>query len=196
MAGVPARVLDGLGEGLRTLAGPLLPPLVGALAGPLDQVDDLVTVPPGDWPAAPPLFDLATTPYPATFGQLAGVPVPPGTPVEVARELVRTRGVTRKGNPSAIIAAARTALTGTRRAVLLERSQGPDHFTVVTYLVQTPDPAAVVAAVAEEKPVGLTFDHQVRRGITWGELAQTGLTWAQARAYTWDELGLLLPPEQ
>lgn len=197
---VASRALLGLGEGLTKLGGALWSPFVGALAAPLQREEDLGPTPGQSVTLSTPtaLYDVERTPYPAWLGQLGGVVVPRGASTEQARDLVRSQRASRRGTPAAIVAAAQSALTGTRRVLLVERDGSPWRLRLVTYRVQTPDPAAVVRAVSAEKPVGIVFVHEVRQGVLWGELGSLNITWRQARerGLSWDDLGLMLPPEQ
>jgi hypothetical protein len=78
-----------------------------------------------------------------------------------------------RGSPSAIIAAARQYLTGTRRVELYERDGSAWRFRVRTYLSETPDPQAVRDAVKALKPAGLVFIHEVQSGISINQMVGT-----------------------
>lgn len=186
MTGVVRRVVVGVGEGLGGMAGPLLHPFVVALAAEVEELHTLLT-PPADVPevlAIPPLFDPALTPYPQWYAQLAGLVVPPGTSTEDARTLVLTRGVTRRGTAGAIVAAAQSVLTGTRKVELVERDGSPWRFTVITYSSQSPDPSVIAAAIAGDKPVGLVATVKVLPGQTFGDVKASGMTFGQLKAQT------------
>lgn len=177
MSAFADRVISAIGPGMAERAGPLLLPIVEALTAAAAAVDDLLTVPEAPLASAP-LTDAATTPYPHWLGQAAGLSVPPSLSVAAARAYITARGVSRRGTPGALIAAARSALTGGAGIVRLAERVGGDAYaaTITTYASQTPDPAAVLAAATQEKPVGLVLTHVVLPGQTWGDVAASGLT--------------------
>jgi hypothetical protein len=186
------RVLDALGPGFRDAAGDLLPEMIAALTDDAAAVDELLTVPDGDLTSAP-LADLATSPYPGWLGQLAGLRVPAGLDLDEARRYIAGRGVSRRGTPTAIRTAAAGQLTGTGKVELRERDGSPWRLRVITYAAETPDPAAVLAAVQVEKPVGIALTHEVRLGQSFGQLAATGQTWGDLRTQTWDQIRRTVP---
>lgn len=196
---VAERALVGLGEGLASLAGPLWRPFITALARPLQVEEDLGPAPGQEVTLATPtaLYDVERTPHPAWLGQLGGVVVPRGATLEQARDLVRSQRASRRGTPAAIIAAARSALTGTRTVTLRERDGSPWRLTLVTYAAETPDPARVLAAVAQEKPAGIVLQYSVAPGLTWDQLRHEPearrTTWADTT--TFEQLGQLVPNE-
>jgi len=186
---VADRVLAALGPGFADRAGPLLRPLVEALTSGLDEVDVLVSGQDG-WASA---FDLATTPAPAWLGQLAGVQAPPGT-AEEQRDAVAARGPGR-GTRAAIVAAARSTLTGTRVLLFTERVGSAYHFRVASYAAETADPAATLAAIQASKPAGLTFEYTTLAGQSWNDVRLTGATWGDIlrQGLTWRELLVTVP---
>jgi hypothetical protein len=195
-SGFADRVLAALGPAFRTAAGPLLPDLLTALTAQLGAVDELLTVGDGDLAAAP-LTDLATSPFPRWLGQLAGLRVPAGLDVAAARAHVTGRGVSRRGTPAAMRAAAAATLTGGRRVTLVERNGSPWQLLVLTYARETPDPAAVLAAVLQEKPVGIVLTHAVLLGQTFGQLTATGQTFGDLRrsGLTFDQIRRTIPDD-
>lgn len=187
------RVLDALGPGIVELAGPLFPVWLEALVAELEEMRYLLE--PVEGRPGTPLSDLATTPHPAWLGQVIGARVPAGTPTELARAQVLARRPATRGRPAAIIAAVRAALGNPQATVLVtERTGSAYRFQVTTYQAETPDPSVVPPAIASEKPVGMIATHEVRRGATWDEVEDLGLTWATISAYTWDQVGLMVPP--
>lgn len=184
MSTLAARVLDGVGPALRRRAGVLLADLVEALTSE-GETGHALAQPAGRWGWAT-AFDLPTTPLPGWLGRATGTRVPAGLAVEEQRAYVTGRAINRRGTPAAIRAAAQSLLTGTRRVDLFERDTGPAHFAVRVYAAQaaTIDEADVVAAVDEQKPVGLTFDAEIVSGATYDHMLDehgpTYEAWADA----------------
>lgn len=94
-------------------------------------------------------------------GQLLGVVIPDGLTDEQQRALIVERPATRRGTLPALVAAARALLTDTRYVSVRERDTSAYHLTVTTYAEETPDPAAVNAALQGAKPAGLVLAHVV-----------------------------------
>jgi hypothetical protein len=175
------RALDAMGEAFRDRAGPLLPPIVEALTDPAADVDDLLApTGPSDVPR---WSDLDETPIPATLGAATGTRIPSGLTLEQQRTFLREQPARRRGSAASIAAAARAAAPG-RRVDLFER-QGGAYGLEVRLTGGTNDAAtlaAVQAAVALQKPVGITltvtfapgatFNHvKTQHGPTLGQLA-------------------------
>lgn len=161
---VAERALEGLGEAFRDRAGPLLQPVLEALADPADDVDDHVAPTPGGWAR---LFDLDTTAAPATLGAVTGTQLPSGLTLEQQRTYLREQPSRRRGSAASIEAAARAAAPG-RQVDLFERLGSPWHLQV-RLTGGTSDPAtitAVEAAVALQKPVGITLEVVVVAGAS------------------------------
>jgi hypothetical protein len=180
---VPAvgdRILAALGAGLASQAGPLLGPLVRALAAELVEVSELVA----EGRGVESLFNLDESPRPGWLGQFVGVDYDPDTTREQQIAAVRSRGVTR-GTPAAVVAAARATLhSSTDRAAvveLIERDGSAYRFTVRTYAVETPDAAATLAAIRAVKPLGLVVTHTVLAGRTFAEAISYGGSFGMLR---------------
>lgn len=186
---VADRVLAGLGPGIADRAGPLLQALIEGLTEGLDDVDALVSGQDG-WAGA---FDLTTTSAPAWLGQLAGVTAPSGSPEE-QRDAVESRGPGR-GTRAALLAAARSTLTGTRLLVFSERVGSAYHFEVGSYDAETANPAATEAAIRAATPAGLTFTYTTLPGQSWQDVALTGATWGDLlrQDLTWRDLLVTVP---
>jgi hypothetical protein len=96
------------------------------------------------------------------LAQFVGVQAAPGTDETWLRQAIRTPAGWRRGTIQAIRDAVGPLLTGGRTIIIIERAGGawsaadnPYHFTVATFIDETPDPAAVVAAVGKQKPAGM-----------------------------------------
>lgn len=187
---VADRALDGLGPGLASRAGDLLPALVTSLTEGLDVVDGLVGGEDG-WST---VFDLDVTPFPSWLGSTLGVTTV-SADLEGQRDEVRARGAAR-GKIIAIAAAARSTLTGLRRVLITERVDGyPYRIEVVTFASETPDPDATRRAVMLAKPAGLRLSYAAPLGKTYRQLRDEGLTYGQLKATgkTYDTLRKELP---
>jgi hypothetical protein len=147
--------------------------LIGLLAQPFVEVDTLV----GDsdigegWSV---LFD--TDRCPARWlpfqAALIGVWLPEGLDEAQQRIRIREVGGLQRGTPAAIKGIARQHLTGHQSTVFLERDGGAWRDTLITYSGETPDPAAVNAALQDPnvKPAGRKITHRVDPGWTVGEM--------------------------
>jgi hypothetical protein len=129
------------------------------------------------------LTDINRTPTKALpwLGQFFGIPPKPDLPDPEQRDRIRTTDGWNRGRVSAIIGAAQQYLTGAKQVSLHERSPDPYSYSVVTYTDQTPDPAAVQAALLEAKPAGLNMTHSVVSGQTFYDLRQAQPTFLAAR---------------
>ncbi|MCB9377079.1 MAG: hypothetical protein H6515_14585 [Microthrixaceae bacterium] len=155
VSGFTLRVLDALGPALLAQAGLLLRDLVGGLCTWGDVVDAGATATTAGWPA---VFDLDATPWPATLAPLAGLTVATQTPPDTTRALIRHHS-RRRGSAEQLYAAAQEAAPG-RRIDLIERTDGdPDRAELRLYSGEATeaDRAAVEAAVAPHKPVGVVL---------------------------------------
>jgi hypothetical protein len=142
--------------------------LVGLLAQPFAEVNELVT---DGWSI---LFDVDRTPgkwldRPAS---MIGARPPEGLTDDQRREYITNVGGLQRGMPAAIEAAAASHLTGTRRVTFRERDGGAWRDTLITRTSETPDPAAVVAAINDPnlKPAGRKITHLVFDGWTLDEM--------------------------
>lgn len=113
------------------------------------------------------LLDLDAAPSEALpwLAQFVGVTPLQGLSDEAQRIRVREAAGWRRGSPSAIKAAAKQFLTGTRLVEVYERDGSPWRFRVRTYLAETPDARAVFDAIQALKPAGLVFVHEVQAGV-------------------------------
>lgn len=115
--------------------------------------------------------DTAPVWYLPHLAMKAGVRVVAGWSEADLRNMIRTRPAERRGTPNAIVASAQTTLTGNRTVRLIEKASGDAYALVaITRTAETPDPPATLAAMLEQKPVGLTLTHLVVDGWTIGEM--------------------------
>lgn len=194
MAGFADRVLEALGPALRTRAGELLPDLVDALVGPLEDLDTLSRPPAHDRPWAA-WFDLDHTTQPSWIGSVTGTTIPGGLTLEQQRAYVRDRAAWRRGRLDAVAAAVRALLTGDQRVAINERVDDdgdPDAWQLVIHVYDdetTATGAEIAAAAAAQKPVGIRIADIVLHpagdeppGITWWRPPGHRLTFARVRA--------------
>jgi hypothetical protein len=110
------------------------------------------------------------------LGQFVGVPLKAGLSEAAQRARVKAVGGWNRGTPAAIIAAAQQYLTGVKTVILRERDpaacalQPAYGLTVITYTAQTPNSAAVLAALLEQKPAGIVLNYQVKPGQDYQSL--------------------------
>lgn len=133
----------------------------------------------------------------AWLAQFVGVRIPPGLSVERQRAHAADAAGFRRGTPTALIAAARSRLTGRQQVILVERHNGdPYRVLVQTFLPETPDPDAVSAALRAEKPGGVVLTYEVIPGSTWGSFAANHATWDAVVATfpTWTSVLFYMPP--
>jgi hypothetical protein len=69
-----------------------------------------------------------------------------------------------RGTVAALQAAPVPYLTGSKTVIIKERDTGPYHFQVTTYANETPNQAAVLAALTAQKPAGLVMNYVVFSG--------------------------------
>lgn len=120
----------------------------------------------GDLPAWGATFDPDAAPAAALgyLGQFHGVSLR-GLPTEaLQRAAVKAAAGFARGSVGALKAAAAAYLTSTQRVDLFERDGDAYALTAVTYVTQTPDPAAVEAALMAAKPAGLLLTYECRDG--------------------------------
>lgn len=134
--------------------------LCAVLAAPVEDVtawsSDTPTMP--GWGT---VMDVDTGPLEVLqwLGQYDGQQIDPTLPdTEQRRQIKEARGA-KRGRPSAIKSDVAAVLTGTQFVDLIENDGGDFLCTVVTHTAETPDPAAVTAALANRatKPLGVIY---------------------------------------
>lgn len=127
---------------------------------PLAEVDEK------DVPGWGALFapDTAPAEWLPWLAQFVGVQIPPALDVATQRERIKGTDGFKRGTPAALRAAAAQFLTGTKTVYLTERHGSAYRLTVATLADETPDSAAVLAALMEQKPAGLVLSHYVIGG--------------------------------
>jgi hypothetical protein len=145
--------------------------LVGLCAQPFAEVDALVGDT-DDGPGWSPLFDVARTPDLDYTAGLVGDRAPEGLTDAQRRDHIRDVGGLRRGMPESLKAVAALHLTGAKTVTLYERDGNAWWDTLITRTTETPDPAAVVAAVNNPtvKPAGRKITCLVYDGWTLDEM--------------------------
>lgn len=186
MSEVAVRVIDAFGEAFETRAGAIIEPLVTALVTTLQDVADLTEPSTHEWADA---FDLDTTPAPGWLGAITGTPVPQGLDVLSARAYVRDRQAWKRGTPTALLAAARSAYSKGYIA-LLERNGSPWRATLLVYGATEPDLERIRVAAAAQKPVGIVLTVEAADGATYTHLATDAATYTALAAVfpTYDDM--------
>jgi hypothetical protein len=127
-----------------------------AVYDPLNEADAVARPSDTDagWSA---ILDVNRAPvsFPRWLGQFVGVSLPRGFTELSGRQQIATPAGWKRGTPDAIRAAVQPLLTGSQTVLVLERTTDAHHFTVATFTDETPDTAAVTAAVNAQKPAGL-----------------------------------------
>ncbi len=153
-----------------------------ANAGRLQDIDDLVR----DTDAGPGWStimdaDLAPLNALAWLGQFVGVRIPAGLTEQQQRDRVKGTDGFNRGKISALITAAQLHLTGAKTVQIRERDGSAYRLTVITYTAQTPDAAAVLAAIKEQKPGGIILTHNILPGQDYTLVRTNNATYTIAR---------------
>lgn len=93
------------------------------------------------------------------LAQLVGVRLPAGETDAQQRDRIRNAEGFKRGTPAAMVSAAQRLLTGTKTVFFRERDGGAYRLSVWTRLSETADPAAVEAALREQKPAGIILTY-------------------------------------
>lgn len=154
----------------------------GAIAAQFDQIElyarDRDTGEPG-WSL---LLDPNVAP-PETLdwlAQFAGVTLDKSMTIDQQRAAIKGTSAFQRGTPAAIKAAAARYLTGTKSVFFNERVGNDAYALGVTTLVsETPDPAATLKAILQQKPAGILLTYSTVVGTDYGTLLYTHSTYSQ-----------------
>jgi len=136
------------------------------------------------------LLDLDRCPDEALgwLAQLVGVRLLPDTTPEQQRARIASTDGFKRGTRQALIGAAQATLTGAKTVVFRERSGDPAdtpnyayYLDVATYDSQTPDPTATLNALLAQKPGGIVLRYRTSPGQDYGQLRDSGRTYAQVK---------------
>lgn len=176
-------LLAGVAQQAVTIADRItyLPPDEGGDGGTSDLVD-------------PDGADIAWLPW---LAQIYGVTLPATTDPVALRDAVRyASGGWLAGTKQAMADAARSALTGSRYVKIIPH-WGGDRWTVMvqTRSTETPDAAAVLAAIASKgaAPAGVIVLQQ-SWSTTWALTQAAWPTWSAVNGKTWSVIGDLGAP--
>lgn len=169
-----------VGERLHAALAPLayadqagdLANLCEAIGGMFEQVAELAAPGPQGQPGWSQLLDVNRCPAYALpwLGQLVGVDVDTTLTDDLQRQQIAAESGMSRGSVQAIVAAAQRTLIGTKTVALLERSSSacpsePAYgLTVFTFLAETPDTNATLAALEQAKPAGIVLQYLTRTG--------------------------------
>jgi len=185
-------ILTPWGERLRERTEPLAPDdaehgdahahLSGALAAALERTAEIYD--PEEGLPGSPLVDVDRCPDWALpwLAALVGVTLPTGIDAATMREGIRSVAGWKRGTPAALRAAAGLHLTGDKTVYFRERDptggDPPYCVEVVTLTSETPDPAAVEAALRRQKPAGLVLTYRVVAGYDWQQVDADYASWS------------------
>jgi hypothetical protein len=164
------------------------------------------------------LLDVDRTPYPdgtAYLAQWIGEKMPQGISEEDARNWIVDGPNQRRGTVVSIARAAQRSLTGDKIVQVLERTMpdgspdpNGDHFTIVTYNDQTPNPEQVWQDLLTVIPADMVCNYETEDGpkwldiqqnyATWGDVSAAFPTWGAVRGFrpgsgVWDRPGVTTP---
>lgn len=94
-----------------------------------------------------------------------------------SRSYIRATPGFNRGTPAAMVAAIQQYLTGTKSVILRERAGGPYKLQIRTKTAETPSTAAVLQAIATQKPAGITLDYATIAGQDYQTLYTTYATY-------------------
>lgn len=170
---------------LLPVQSPDLATYVGGMGDAMFQeIDDYASDGPLDQQGWSILLDLNRIPDKGLdwIAQFIGVHFPPGlTPAQKKVRIQNTDGW-KRGTTASIAAAPLPYLTGTQTVIIRERdpaaspSQPAYGLTVITRTSETPDSAAVLKALMEQKPAGIILNYVVLAGQDYTILYNAGGT--------------------
>jgi hypothetical protein len=139
---------------------------IAALSEAWQDVDDVAR----DTDAGPgwsSLLDLNRCPVEALpwLAQFVGVKLVTGSTDAAMRARIASTDGWKRGTPAALIGAVTPLLTGTKTVIFRERNGGDPYALLVhTKTSETPDSAAVLAALMKQKPAGIILTYTVISG--------------------------------
>jgi hypothetical protein len=166
---------------------------MNAIGTMFQLVEELVRDTP-DGPGWSLLLDLNRCPPEALawLAQLVGVRLPGGLSDADTRAWIASTSGWRRGTRDAMTGAAAATLTGSKTVIFFERDgaamgypQSPEYaycLNVATYIDQTPDPAATLAALIAQKPGGILLNYSTVAGQTYELLNANNADYATVKA--------------
>lgn len=155
---------------------------IGAIASMFDQIETYARDDNG-LPGWSLLLDPDRCPVEALpfLAQFVGVRSVEGLTEQQKRDKIKATDGFKRGTPGSIIGAAQLHLTGNKTVIMKERDGGAYDLTVITHLSETPDAAAVLASIIEQKPAGIVLTYQVVDGTTYLLVRATYATYTDLR---------------
>lgn len=130
------------------------------------------------------------------LSQLNGSKLRPDMSVQEQRDAIENPSGFERGTPESLEAAPVNYLTGTKLVLLRERLEGNAYrLQIRTLKSETPDKAAVLAALLLQKPATLRLDYDVIDGQDWLDLKADHIDWNAVKAdyATWDDVRSDIP---
>lgn len=147
-----------------------------ALALLVDEPADLARDADDGTPGWAGLFNPQAVParYLRYLAMFPGVELPRAMSEAEQRARISSTDGQRRGTVAAMVEAARANLTGSQTIIVTERHGGSRwRLAFATFAAETPDAAAVVAAIGSQKPAGYKFTHTVIDAATFDVLRDT-----------------------
>jgi hypothetical protein len=131
------------------------------------------------------LLDVTRVPSKAIdwLSQFVGVTQIAGLTDQQKIDRIIAREGFKRGTPAGMRAAASIFLTGTQTVNLYERDTSPYHLAVNTYTSETPNSAAVLAALTSQKPAGIVMVYTVTNGQTYQQLRTNHSPYSAMKAF-------------
>lgn len=135
----------------------------GAIGSMLNDLNDIVREGANDEPGWSLIMDADHTPeqYLHWLGQFVGVDLPAEATGADARAFIKNAAGFKRGTVASLKAAVAMYLTGNKTVFVRERDGGPYLLTVVTYTIETPNSAEVLAMLTKQKPAGIILTYNV-----------------------------------
>jgi hypothetical protein len=150
--------------------------LCEAIAGRLTQIEEVIrddsTTGDLGWSIVMDV-DRAPSEWLGWLAQFAGVRLLPGLSDADQRTRIKNTDGFKRGSPTAIVAAAQAFLTGGKTVYLTERHGSAYRLTVATKAAETPNLAALTAAVLAQKPAGIVLAVTTVVGTDYATLRDT-----------------------
>lgn len=130
------------------------------------------------------IFNVDTCPPEALpyLAQFVGVHFEDNLTVAQQREKIKGRPAFKRGTPGAIKSAAMKRLTGTRFVFMEERFEGKAYRLLIrTFNSETPDPAATLSDILEQKPAGIVLDYESQAMKSYAEVKAEYPTYQQMK---------------
>lgn len=126
------------------------------------------------------LIDIARTPPEALswLAQFVGVTTVPTLSDAAQRNYILSKPGWKRGSPEGMRIAIQPFLTGEKRVIIAERDTSPYHFSVFTFVNETPNASLVTQAILTQKPAGLFYTYTTTTGGDYAYVAAQYATYA------------------